>query len=272
MLYERDYNVLTDEEIKQWDKAEKLKDKCKGKGLSIEVFFKYHDIMPKAVVHHKKLFPNNFLHIDEIKNTEKIERTIDELFHLLDNNANEREILNYIRDNKTYFVVGAIFQYGFIPFNFGHHEAFLFREFSLGTNYVVDFLLVGKNSGGYEFIFIELESPKGAITKNDGEFGDVIRKGVSQVKDWSRWLEGNYSSLQSEFEKHLGSYNRNLPKEFYKLDKSRLHYVVVAGRRNDYKEKTYTLRREYFKENNITILHYDNLLDSIVKLKRTGNY
>jgi hypothetical protein len=44
--------------------------------------------------------------------------------------------------------------------------------------------LVGKNSSGYEFIFVKLESPYGQIVTKDGDFGNVIRKGIKQVMDW----------------------------------------------------------------------------------------
>ncbi len=57
----------------------------------------------------------------------------------------------------------------------------------------------------------------------------------------------------------LGRHRPDLPKEFYKSDRSRRHYVVVAGRRTDYTGKTYALRRELAKENGILLLHYDNL-------------
>ena len=99
---------------------------------------------------------------------------------LLDNSATEREILNFIRDKQAYFIIASILK-GF-HYRFGHHNAFAFKEFELPPNYLVDYLLVGKNSGGYEFVFIELENATGQITNNDGEFGTTIRKGIKQKK------------------------------------------------------------------------------------------
>ena len=40
-----------------------------------------------------------------------------------------------------------------------------------------------------------------------------------------------------------------------------MNYVVVAGRRIDFLDKTRRLRRDMEHSNNIKILHYDNLLD-----------
>lgn len=42
---------------------------------------------------------------------------------------------------------------------------------------------------------------------------------------------------------------------------SRFHYVVVAGRREDFKDKTYIIKRERKKADDIDIIHYDNLVD-----------
>lgn len=44
-------------------------------------------------------------------------------------------------------------------YNFGHHDAYIIPEFMLGNSYKVDYLLIGKSSRGYEFVFIELEKP-----------------------------------------------------------------------------------------------------------------
>ena len=64
----------------------------------------------------------------------------------------------------------------------GHHGAYLFPEFPLGTSYKADYLLIGNGSGGHEFIFIELENPKGNITLQNGELGNTFRKGILQVR------------------------------------------------------------------------------------------
>ena len=53
----------------------------------------------------------------------------------------------------------------------------------------------------------------------------------------------------------------DLPEEFYVLDMSRFHYVVVAGRRTDFRDKTYIIKRERKKADDIDIIHYDNLFD-----------
>jgi hypothetical protein len=53
-------------------------------------------------------------------------------------NTNEREILNFIKDTESYFILDSLFDF----YNFGHHDAYLFREIPLSNKYVCDFLLI----------------------------------------------------------------------------------------------------------------------------------
>jgi hypothetical protein len=271
MLYERDYRTLTEEENEGWKKAEEFYQKSKDKlgGISGDKLVKYHKVLPVAALHHQQLFPNNYLNRDHLKNKEHLKEIANEFKLLLDSLPNERDILSFIRDKKAYFIIASILK-GY-HYSFGHHNAFAFKEFELPPNHVVDYLLVGKSSGGYEFIFVELENAIGQITNSDGEFGITIRKGIKQVNDWDNWLESNYSSLRTVYDKYIGS-TVQLPREFHELDKSRLHYVVIAGRRKDFTKKTYQLKRKLLKSNNILLLHYDNLFDSIDFLLTAGNY
>lgn len=255
-LFDRDYRVLTKEEINQWNKVlEREKYDEDGSKLSIgkrDLFREY----PKAVRHYEQVFPNNYLDIVDLQDKYKLQ-TLNEGFKtLLDSKCNEQAILKYIKDNKAYYIIGSIFS----QYNFGHHEAYIFPEFQLSTNYRADYLLVGKSSGGYEFIFIELERTYGNITKQDGNLGEVFRKGIEQTKDWKRWLDKNYQSLRQNFNNNIKE-NDKLSNEFIEYDSTRINYVVVAGRRDNFDENTYCIKREYQKEQNILLLHYDNLLD-----------
>jgi hypothetical protein len=63
-----------------------------------------------------------------------------------------------------------------------------------------------------------------------------------------------------------------LPDEFHHLDKTRINYVVIAGRRSDFDEKTYRIRRKNQKDNSVLILHYDNVIDSAEKLIGEATY
>jgi hypothetical protein len=258
-LNERDFKSITDEETSLWE-ALKEQEKVVVNGeisnlIKKSLFGNY----PVAVRHFLSLFPNNHLDGYELRNEIKsLESKLDDFRILLENNQiTERQILNFIKDKNAHFIIGAILKSNY---RFGHHSAFIFPEFKLPPSYQVDYLIVGKNSDGYHFVFVELENPYGQITLKDGSYGEPIRKGIKQIDDWEIWLEENFSHLRLVFEQALNK-TEKLPKEFTVFDKTRMHYVVVAGRRIDYNERTYRLQRKNLEERKLQVFHYDNIVD-----------
>lgn len=254
-LYLRDYSSLTDEETKQWEaiKESEYNSSLFGK---INKFREY----PKAARHYLSLFPNNYLDIEELRDEEHLRLVAQEFLNKLDEfDINEQHLLNFINRNRYYVIIASIFKL----YNFGHHDAYLFKEFPLGTSYKADYLLVGKGSGGYEFVFIELEKPTERIFLKSGDLGETFNKGLRQIASWKRWCENYFVSLSETFNKYK-NINKHLPSEFTSNDSMRRHYVVVAGRRSDFdinKEITYSIRREKKRTEAIELLHYDNLYD-----------
>jgi hypothetical protein len=251
-LYDRDYRTLLPDEEALW--------KAVSKRQSVK-FGEFHITrgsirdFPKAARHYIHLFPNNYLDIEELKDRVRLKREVQSFRKLLGSSVvGERKLCNFINKRRTYFIIGSILA---SYYNFGHHEAYLFREFRLGTSHEVDYLLVGKSSDGWQFVFVELEAPTGKITTKDGQLGEPIRKGLIQTAAWEAWLQSNYNSLQEAFLRAKQT-DRDLPLEFSTFDISRLHYVVIAGRRADFNETTYRIRRRH----STRILHYDNLIDA----------
>ncbi len=270
MLYERDYRILSADEKKRYAEANNYFELNKGLmgEYSPDVLMNYHDLLPDATYFFDSLFPNNYLFIKQLENKEELKKIELQFEELLNSNPTERQILNHINQNKHYNIIASIFHSGF---EFGHHDAYLFKEFEFPSTYKADYLLVGKNSHGYHFIFIELENPSGTITNIDGSFGNTIRKGIKQVEDWDKWLEGNFNTLNLIFDKYKNP-QIELPKEFRSLNKTRLNYVVVAGRRNDFNDNTYEEKRRLLRSKNIRLLHYDNILDCFRNFYCTSNY
>ncbi len=255
-LYTRDYTELTDDELAEWKAIQQseLVNKIGDLEIKKSRFSEY----PKAARHFDSLFPNNYLDPVELRDVERLTKQLNQFRDVLDSNdVTERTILNFINGQQTYFIIASVLKK---YFHFGHHDAFLFPEFPLGNSYQVDYLLVGRSSGGWDFVLVELEAPSGQITLKNGELGSVFRKGIEQVKDWDVWLQAHYSSIKETFDKYRRG-SESLPDEFFVLDKSRMNFVVVAGRRSDFKEKTYRESRN-MKASSALILHYDNLIDA----------
>jgi hypothetical protein len=261
MIFHRNYLELTEQEQKLWKKARTYYETNYLRGnnsLTAKQLMRYFDLMPRAAWHMRSLFPNNYvLSFVNLQNLENCGKQLIAFEALLNAKANELELLRFINTNEAFHLLTSLFGH---PFPFGHHDAYLFKEFPLPPLFVADYLLIGKNSEGYQFIFIELESPEGSVTLASGDLGEVCRKGLNQIHDWAIYLEANFSHLNTVFKKYLAP-GAQLPGEFYSFDKTRIHYVVIAGRRPAFKEKTYRLRRN-LKRDNIHLLHYDNLLDA----------
>lgn len=254
---DKDYTYLSEKDRKIWNeiKEKEVLDE-EGKRRRYGRVSRYREY-PKAVRHYLSLFPNNFIDVVELKKEENLLNIINDFNELIDlEDTRERDILNFINNDLNIHIIASLVS----EYNFGHHSLYVFPEFQLGLSYRADYLIVGKSSGGYEFIFVELESCNGRITLQDGKFGDSIRKGINQVQDWQVWLEENYQSLCEVYNKHK-KVQDNLPSEFIRYDSTRIHYAVVAGRRSDFNDVTYRQKRSIRNKNNINILHYDNLID-----------
>lgn len=262
-LFQRDYFLLTQDEISKREALDIESRNAVSGHLGVQNPFRKY---PKAVRHNLSLFPNNYLDIVELMDSEKLKSQCDGFSNLLDNQRiTELDIKRYIQNNGYYHIPASIFS----RFNFGHHEAVLFKEFQLGTSYKADYLLAGKASGGWQFIWVEFENPYRDIVIDDGDFGSTIRKGLNQIDDWKTFIGENYSTISAEFRKNT---TKILPNEFYAFDLTRMHYVVVAGRRNDFNEKTRRLQRRLLDERKIMLLHYDNILDDARTLIGAQSY
>lgn len=265
-IYQRDYNQLTVDEKTKYEEIKIKETKDTQLGM-INLYCEY----PAAVKHYLSLFPNNHIFLNDVKKScdiHSINMQFSSLVH--SETTNERDIIRFINHSaKAYYIICSIFNAG--GYNFGHHDAYVFPEYRLGDDYRADYLLIGKNSGGYEFIFVELEKPNGRVTLQDGNPGQVMRLGNFQINDWKSWVDSNFHKLKNFFDSEKRK-DVELPDEFYKFDSTRVHYVVVAGTRETYNEKTYQFRRREKLNSNIVYLHYDNLIDASERLLEHNSF
>lgn len=247
------FQELTDDELRLYQEYHSRSGGIHSSGLIYEY--------PDKIRYCTELFPGNYLDELILGRKAELNELCSDFLYLLDKHlTSEREILNFIKERRAYHLIGSIQK---AYYRFGHHGTFVFPEFKLGTSYQVDYLIIGKSSDGYSFVFVELESPYGKITIGNGDEGEVIRKGLNQIYDWDRWIDGNFNSIAEVFEKYKHPHI-NLPPEFYKLDKTRINYVIVAGRRSDFNEKLRWKRRKLWENKNIVLMHYDNLYDCAI--------
>jgi len=265
-LYLRDYKELTNDEKSQFNSLKSQEIVSESGNLQIKRLISY----PKFFRHHTSLFPNNYLDIVDLDKTGELNDKLISFKALLNiENVKELDILRFInnKEDHAYFIIASLLRK---YFNF-RDSVHLFPEFQLGNTSRADYLIIGQNSGGYEFVFVELEAPKGRITHKNGDLGAVFDKGVKQVESWRSWLERNFSLLQETFNRSKLPANA-LPDEFIKTDQPRIHFVVIAGRRDDFDERTYEIRRREKKDKNFWLLHYDNLIDAATDVITNKSY
>lgn len=261
-LYNEDYSFLTKNEqiLKQEIDKEAT---MYGKFINSRIL---NEKYTKKMRHNISLFPNNLLDIKDLSNEKNIEALNTRYEKILcDTNCTELDLKNEIQTNMSYHIVGSLLD----DYYFGHHVAYLFKEFRLGNSYLADYLLIGKNSDGHHFVFVEFEAPYGNIALSDGTFGKTIRLGIAQIIKWKRYIEANFSSLTEEFRKYT---NKTLSNEFCIYDSTRFFFVVIAGRRDFFNEELRANARNTYIENNIKITSYDHLLDNAKRLINTKNY
>lgn len=266
-LYKRDFNFIFEYERLAKEKL----DKKACEGLPLGKRNCYPDY-PIAVRHNLSLFPNNHLDLIDMKTPkyglEKLNNDFNALIHATD--TSERDILRFINKTPAYHIAGSILRAG--GYNFGHHGTYLFPEFRIGSTFRPDYVIVGDKSGGHEFVFVELEKPNGRITLKSGYLGEVHRKGIEQIEDWKTRIDGHFSDEVSVTFEQAKNKNSNLPDEFKIYDRTRFHYVVVAGLREDFDENTRVLQRRARKERDICLLHYDNLFDASQDLLKSATF
>ena len=137
---------------------------------------------------------------------------------------------------------------------------YLFPEQKLGTDYIVDYMLIGKNSDGYSIVLVEFEDANtDFILKSSNTEAESVRKGITQIRDWKRWMDSN----KDFFMKNCGLYSYGID-----IPTSRIYYYLVVSRREYMDERATELRSQLIYETqNLKIVSFDRLVDNVCKLK-----
>ncbi|MGB7604533.1 MAG: Shedu anti-phage system protein SduA domain-containing protein [Lutisporaceae bacterium] len=255
-LYERDYSRIISEEEQKLQDAYKTYDNINGAKNTGDDPRQSHPEFEsrKFLWCYNSLFPNNYLYHRE-PNTLNLEAESKYFKDIIYKAQSENEIQSYIKINKKWFIPASIYK----EYNFGHHGAYLFPELSLGREYAVDYALLGKSSDGYSIVLVEFEKANipFILTSSNTEH-ESVRKGVTQIRDWKRWLDDN----REYFLKSCGFRDKEID-----IPTSRIFCCLVVSRREFMDSRASDLRSQIcFEMNNTKIISYDRLVDNIIKL------
>ncbi len=255
-LYERDFSIVNSEvEQDALSTCEEWLNRKGIKNTSEDPRRSHPDCNIREFLWHKtSLFPNNHLmllpddKIDYVKEAEAFRMIIQE-------SSNEQELQSYIKNNRKWFIPGSIF----LDYNFGHHDAYLFPEQSLGGKYSVDYLMIGFNSDGCNLVLVEFEkaNTEFIISTYNSESASV-RKGLSQIRDWRAWMD----DYRMFFLKEIGITKKN-----YDVPSNRIYYYLVVSKREKMNEEAKTLRSQLVTDDaHLKIVTFDRLADNVEKL------
>lgn len=196
--------------------------------------------------------PSNF-YVYEINDYHLLDckREAKDLLDVINSSKKESDVQSYIKCNKKWFIPLSILK----AYDFGHHFSCVVPEYKLGAEYRLDYLLIGKNSLGYQFVFVEFEDVNVDYRlKTANSETDKVRKGLNQIRDWKRWIDQNRSYFLGA--DGIKEFANNVPPWGFR-------YCLVVGRRNRMDDTSNQLRGEMQRDLGVTIMSYDRLVDYV---------
>jgi hypothetical protein len=134
----------------------------------------------------------------------------------------------------------------------------------LGSRYEIDFLVADKDSQGFHWMAIELESPFSKTYKKNGDPTKELSHAMQQIRNWRAWIRDNQAHAQNPVIKN----GLELPD----ITSDGLPGLIIIGRRDTENEKYRFKRRDLGNEANMKIHSYDWLLEQasgrVMALKR----
>ena len=159
----------------------------------------------------------------------------------LDSANGEGEMQNYLEQNPLLL----------IQYLGGGHGRWVVPHKRLGAEHVTDFIIGERDSMGFHWTAVELESPKDKVFNKNGDFSAKTNHAIRQISDWRSWLKKNqnYASRpRSEQGLGLKDIDPDLPG------------LIIISREKDVDPSTQERRRQQSNQLNIRIHTYDWLL------------
>jgi len=195
----------------------------------------------------------------------KLER---ELRDVLEKARDERDVQPILREHPL-LLINA-----FNP-SWNFHRCL--PEFRLGADFVADYLILSADSGAWNVIFLELESPGARLFNQRGTPSQQASTGLRQLDDWERWLQQNPFLFRETISKLLeqegvpaqcsGADIHALAHTEVRDPRTVIHreFILVIGRRQSLSQLDQE-RRGQFASRGRQIATYDRLLEAAHRL------
>lgn len=123
----------------------------------------------------------------------------------------------------------------------------------LGAELIPDFLLCRRDSTGFRWTMVELESPAKPALNQSGRPSGKLNEAIGQIRDWRIWLRDNISYARTQ----LG----------FKGIEGECDALAVIGRRTQLDTNRVQRYRELSRDG-IAVMSYDRILDTARKHAR----
>lgn len=134
----------------------------------------------------------------------------------------------------------------------GGHGRWVLSHKRLGSEYVPDFVIGERSSGGFEWQFVELQSPRARLfVKSSGRQSPHLDEGIRQIQEWRRWLDDN-----RDYARRPRSRNGLGLADVSGKDQG----LLIIGREADLDDNDRQRRRQLGQDLRISIHTYDWLL------------
>ncbi len=80
----------------------------------------------------------------------------------------------------------------------GNWETYVIPQQRLGSDYVTDFLVLGVNSLGPQWLAVEIEAPRHQLLRADGDLRQSVNHAIGQIQDWRQWLTTHVTEAQDD--------------------------------------------------------------------------
>jgi hypothetical protein len=138
----------------------------------------------------------------------------------------------------------------------GGHGRWVIPQKALGSEYRTDFMIGEKDSDGFHWQVLELESPIAKCFTKKGNYTKELTHSIKQIVDWRSWIRDNIQYASNERSKNGLGLTDIVPD---------IPGLIIIGRRKDLVEKYKYKRRDYGDSLNIKIHTYDWLYEQAEK-------
>ncbi|MBN3759296.1 Shedu anti-phage system protein SduA domain-containing protein [Burkholderia sp. Ac-20365] len=172
------------------------------------------------------------------------ESDVDALRNALDTANREEDIQQFLQANPKYLIQHLG----------GGHGRWVIPKQRLGAQHVTDFMIGQRDSMGFRWQAVELESPLAKMFTKAGNPTAQLTHAIRQIQDWRMWLTANQNyAARDRGEDGLGLTDIHPDVEG----------LIIMGRRATESDDTRRLRRQMGRDAKIEIRTFDFLLESL---------